>query len=76
MRQYDAGGLAMLLNGKGRARLSVADGALAVRPEAGYRVAQGGGVERTVTAAAGELVLDLDLDGLTDLRVQPAGVAK
>ncbi len=61
VQQYDAGGLVLSLNGVGHVRVTVTDGDFAVKPGAKFILKTN--AEQTLTAQAGGLSFDLDLNG-------------
>ncbi len=65
--QYDGKGIKILLNGKGRAYVTVKTGDFSVKPKAKYSLVVDGVAKRITAGAGGAISFQLDLHGLHDV---------
>ena len=69
VQQYDAKGITMLLNGKGKATLQIKSGTFQINPGATYRT-KGGAIEKAKAGAKGILAVPLTLDGHVEILIR------
>jgi len=68
--RYDAGGLHMFLNGRGRILLRLEAGTFPLKPGAVYQV-QADGTRDVTTDAGGVLSVPIELEGLVEVTIRP-----
>ncbi len=70
VREYDAGGVSLLINGRGDVRFRMRDGKLSIARGSTYRI-EAGGKSRDIVAGAVDLEFTVTLAGATRVEIKP-----